>query len=173
MNKTVALLFITCALCFTARSAYADASVYNPGSKLAGQQSQNIGDDEIESKDPMLATIFSILPGFVFHGFGNFYAGDYESGTKMLTMEILGAGIAIWGHNVIHNQDHWGNYFGDQTPQAGYWIKAGGVGLLAISWVWDVSTAGEAAMSFNKDHSTQFQMDSRYDGLQLALIQHF
>jgi len=147
--------------------------VYNPNNRLSGAQSQNIGEEESEAKDPLLATVFSIMPGIVFHGFGNFYAGDYDAGTRMLTMEILGGGIAIWAHNIIHNPDSWSVYFGDQTPSAGYWIKAGGVGLVAISFIWDVATAGEAAQSFNKDHQINFQMESRYDGAQFALSHRF
>lgn len=147
--------------------------MFNPKNRLNGAQSQNIGEDEAEAKDPLLATVFSVLPGIVFHGFGNFYAGDYDNGTRMLTMEILGGGLAIWAHNIIHNQSNWSVYFGDQTPSAGYWIKAGGVGLVAISWVWDVATAGEAAQSYNKDHQINFQLEGRYDGLQVALNHHF
>jgi len=42
-------------------------------------------------------------------------------------------------------------------------FKAGGVTLLALSWIGDVAYASEAADSWNKDHQMQFQMDS-YDG---------
>jgi len=128
-----------------------------------GSTNQSIGDEEVEPKDPMMATVFSILPGMVFHGAGNMYAGNYQDGTKMLTMEIFGTGLALWGHNVIHSPENWGPYFGDQVPQAGYWIKAGGVGLIVVSWIWDVATAPDAADTWNRDNQLQFQMDS-YDG---------
>lgn len=173
LNKISLFLFITCISCFTPALYSAERAVYNANNNSSGAQSQNIGDDETDSKDPLLATLFSVLPGIVFHGFGNFYAGDYENGTRMLTMEILGGGLAIWGHNVIHNQSNWSVYFGENTPSAGYWIKAGGVGLMVISFIWDVSTAGDAAQSYNKDHQINFQMESREDGLQLALTSRF
>jgi hypothetical protein len=126
---------------------------------------RNIGDEEIEPKDPALATLFSVMPGLLFHGFGSYYAGDYEWGNKMLVMEIFGGGLALWGHNLIHNPGAWDPYFGgaDNSQQAGYWVKAGGVTLLALSWIGDVAYASEAADSWNKDHQMQFQMDS-YDG---------
>ena len=137
---------------------------------------RNIGDEELEPKDPVLATTFSVLPGIVFHGFGSYYAGDYEWGNKMLVMEIVGAGIAIWGHNLIHSPENWNPYFGgtDNSRQAGYWVKAGGVTMLALSWVGDVAYASEAADSWNKDHQMQFQMDS-YDGTgaRIMLAGHF
>jgi len=173
LNKVCVFLFITCLLCFTPGLKSAEQGVYNPNNRLNGAQSQNIGQDETEAKDPLLATVFSVLPGVVFHGFGNFYAGDYDDGTRMLTMEILGGGLAIWAHNIIHNPENWGAYFGGDTDSAGYWIKAGGLGMVAISWVWDVATAGQAAQSFNKDHEVNFQLESRYDGAQFALVHHF
>jgi hypothetical protein len=125
--------------------------------------SQTIGDEEAEPKDPMMATVFSILPGLVFHGSGNMYAGNFQDGTRMLVMEIFGAGLSLWGHNIIHQPENWGPYFGDNVSQAGYWIKAAGVGLVTVSWVWDVATAPDAAMEWNKDNQLQLQMDT-YDG---------
>ena len=132
---------------------------------------RNIGDEELEPKDPVLATTFSILPGVVFHGFGSYYAGDPQWGNKMLVMEIVGGGIALWGHNLIHTPENWDPYFGgtDNSRQAGYWIKAGGVAMLFMSWVGDVANASEAADSWNKDHALQFQMDS-YDGTGARLM---
>ncbi len=126
---------------------------------------RSIGDEELEPKDPVLATTFSVLPGIVFHGFGSYYAGDNEWGNKMLVTEIVGGSLALWGHNVIHSASDWDPYFGgaDNSRQAGYWIKAAGVILLVGSWVGDVANASEAAENWNKDHALQFQMDS-YDG---------
>jgi len=135
-----------------------------------------IGDEEIEPKDPVLATTFAVLPGIVFHGFGNYYAGDYEWGNKMLVMEIIGGGIALWGHSLIHEASNWDPYFGgeDNARQAGYWVKAGGVAMIFASWVGDVATASEAADSWNKDHQMQFQMDSyNGTGVRLALAEKF
>jgi len=138
------------------------------------QGSQNIGDDDIQPKEPYMATVFSIMPGIIFHGSGNFYAEDYQFGTEMLVMEIFGGGFALWGYNVIHEPQHWGQYFGNETSQAGYWIKAAGVGLLAISWVGDVATAPGAADSWNKEHQLEFQMDSfNATGLRLTMTTKF
>ena len=171
MRKASATLLIL--LAFSALLPAADSGTYNPNYRYSGPQSQSIGEEEVQGKDPLLATVFAVLPGVALHGFGNYYAGDYESGTRMLTMEILGTGLAMWAHNVIHESSNWTPYFGDQAQSAGYWIKATGVGLVAVSWVWDIATAGEAAQSYNKDHQIQFQLESRYDGLQLGLVHRF
>lgn len=166
MKKHV-FFFLIAVAALTARVASAAADPYIKGSQRA------IGDEDLEPKDPILATTFSVLPGVVFHGFGSYYAGDYEWGNKMLVMEIMGGGLALWGHNVIHQASNWDPYFGgaDNSRQAGYWIKAAGVLLIVGSWVGDVANASEAAESWNRDHSMQFQLDS-YDGtgarLQLA-----
>jgi hypothetical protein len=158
--KKLFLLLLLAALYAVPNSAFAV-----PDDPTARASNRAIGDEEIEPKDPALATVFSVLPGIVFHGSGNYYAGDYEWGNKMLVMEIIGGGIAIWGHSLIHESSNWDPYFGsDQnSQQAGYWIKAGGVAMIFASWVGDVATASDAADSWNKDHQMQFQMDS-YNG---------
>ena len=120
-----------------------------------------------------MATVFAILPGVALHGFGNFYAGDYEFGTHMLVAEILGAGVSILGYNVIQQPNNWNAYFGSSSSQAGYWIEAIGIGLVCASWVGDLATAGDAAESYNKDHQIQFQLETRYGGAQLAMTSHF
>lgn len=164
MKKFLAIVFA----CVLFAPAAVEAADINYGA------SRHIGDEELEAKDPMMATVFSILPGLVFHGSGNFYAGDYDFGSRMLIMEILGGGLALWGHNIIHQPNHWGRYFGGDTDQAGYWIKAAGVGMLVISWIGDLATAPGAATSWNNDHQLQLQMDS-YDGTgaRIALASHF
>jgi hypothetical protein len=136
--------------------------------------SQNIGDEEVEAKDPIMAEVFAVLPGVVIHGAGNYYAGDYKFGTKMLTMEIFGSGLALWGYDVIHQPENWGPYFGSNSQQAGYWIKAAGVGMMCISWIGDVATCGDAADSWNKDHALELQMDSyNGTGARLSLLAKF
>jgi hypothetical protein len=136
--------------------------------------SQGIGDEEIEAKDPIMAEVFAVLPGIVIHGAGNYYSGDYKFGTKMLTMEIFGTGLALWGYDVIHQPENWGPYFGSNSQQAGYWIKAAGVAMMGISWIGDVATAGDAADSWNKDHALELQMDSyNGTGARLSLLAKF
>jgi hypothetical protein len=136
--------------------------------------SQGIGDEELEAKDPIMAEVFSVLPGIVIHGSGNYYAGDYKFGTKMLTMEIFGSGLALWGYDVIHQPENWGPYFGSNSQQAGYWIKAAGVAMLSISWIGDVATSGAAADSWNKDHALELQMDSfNGTGARLSVMAKF
>lgn len=142
--------------------------------KYTGPQASTIGDEEATGKDPLTATVLAIVPGVLFHGFGNYYAEDYEFGTRMLVSEVLGLTLALWGHNIIHQPENWGPYFGGEVPQAGYWIKAGGMVLFVLSWVGDLATAAEAAESYNKEHSYQFQLDSYNDtGARLMLSSRF
>lgn len=138
------------------------------------QGSQNIGDENVVAKDQYMATLYSIIPGIIFHGSGNFYAEDYAFGTEMLVMEIIGGGVAILGYNMIHEPQHWGQYWGNEMPQAAYWVKAAGVSLLAVSWVGDVATAPGAADDWNHDHQLELQMDSyNATGVRLTLAANF
>jgi hypothetical protein len=165
LKKLLALLLI---------AVLALPSLATAASSQISTRQSSIGDEEIEPKDPMMAMVFTILPGLVFHGSGNLYAGDYEAGTRMLVMEIFGGALALWGHNMIHQPGNWGPYFGDSQPQAGYWVKAAGVGLIAVSWIWDVATAAEAAESWNRENQLHFQMDT-YGGTggRVSLAAHF
>ena len=157
-----------------AESVSPETGFYNPNYLYSGPQNQTIGDEEVEGKDPILATVYSILPGLVIHGFGNYYAEDYEYGTRMLVMEILGGGLALWGHHIIHNNETWGHYFGGSTTDAGYWIKAAGVGMIILSWIGDVTTAGAAAENYNHEHQIRFQLETLRDGTPaLALTSRF
>jgi hypothetical protein len=145
----------------------------DPALRASGQ---GIGDEELEPKDPFIATTLSVLPGVLLHGTGSFYAGDYEWGSKMLVTELVGTGIALWGYSLVHEPEGWNPYFGgaDNTRQAGYWIKFGGVVMLAASWIGDVSNASAAAEDWNRDHALQFQLDSyNGTGARLALASNF
>jgi hypothetical protein len=153
---------------FVAALALAGSLTAAPAPKY-GSSNQSIGDEELEAKDPLMATVFSIIPGIVFHGSGNFYAGDTAFGSKMLVMELFGVGLALWGHNLIHQPGNWEPYFGGDSQQAGYWIKAAGVGLVVLSWIGDVATAPGAAEQWNSDHQIQLQMDS-YEGTGARLM---
>lgn len=135
---------------------------------------QDLGETQAEPKDPNRATLYAVMPGIILHGWGNFYAGEPQYGTKLLVMEILGISLSLWGHNIIHQPNNWTPYFGGMSQQAGYWIKAGGVGLVGLSWIADVATAAEAAENWNKDHQLEFRMDSfEGTGARLTLAAHF
>lgn len=173
MNKVVRFLFITCVLSFAWVNPLPAAVIGSNGVSL-NDQSQSIGEDEVKPKSPILATFFSVIPGAIVHGAGNFYAGDYDDATTMLTMEICGGGIALWGYNIIQFPQNWGPYFGDSTGQAGYWIEAGGWTLIITSFIWDVTTSGKEVISYNNDHAVNFDLQSRGDGrTELALNAHF
>ena len=50
----------------------------NQGESPSGQ---NIGEDQVVPKDQYMAVLFSVIPGLLFHGSGNFYAENYGFGT--------------------------------------------------------------------------------------------
>ena len=169
-----AVLALVLLLNSSAARAAESGKLYTPRYQYTGPQGSVISDEEIKGKDPMLATVFSLLPGCVVHGFGNYYAGDYDFGTRMLITELVGGAVWAWGEHIIHNPQDWTAYWGESqdytTQQAGYWITAGGVALFLLSWLGDVATAHRAADSYNQDHQIEFQLDTRLDrpGISLA-----
>ena len=178
MAKLATGLVLSLVLLFNSTSLYAESGkIYNPGYRYSGPEGTSMADEDIKGKDPMLATVLAVLPGVVIHGFGNFYAEDFDFGTKMLITEIVGIGIWAWGTNVVNQPDNWIPYFGGShehtIEQAGYWITAAGVGLFALSWLGDLATAHKAAASFNREHSLQFQLDARLGAPTLSLTAHF
>jgi hypothetical protein len=153
-----------------------ESAPYRPDYRYSGPQSSQISEDEAKGKDPIMATVFAVAPGIVIHGFGNYYAEDYDFGNRMLAMQIFGSGLAVWGYSLMHNPNSWERYFGgaDNTQQAGYWVKAAGVGFMVLSWIGDIATASEAAQQFNRDHQINFRLESRLDtSPKLALAMDF
>src|SRR5258708_7689374 len=104
-------------------------SGYRPNYRYSGPSGGNVTEEEAKGKDPIMATVLAVVPGIALHGFGNYYAEDYSFGNRMLAMEIFGGGLTLWGYSLIHTPDSWQRYFGgdDNTTQAGYWVKAGGI----------------------------------------------
>lgn len=150
-------------------------SPYKPKYRYTGPQSGSISEDEAQGKDPILATVFALLPGVFLHGTGNYYSENFEFGNRMLAMEILGVGVSVFGYSLMHNPDGWQKYFGgnDNTMQAGYWVKAGGITMLVISWIGDLATASDSAIQYNRDHQLNFQLESRLDNPGLMLTCNF
>ena len=156
-------------------AAGAGGNIYTPSYQYAGPQGSSIADEDIKGKDPMLATVFSVLPGVIIHGFGNYYAGDYAFGTRMLVLELVGAGVWAWGNHMLHKPWVWDEYFADESraKKAGYWISAIGVTAVIISWLGDVATAHKAADTYNRDHQIQFHLEAMDSGGALKLSKHF
>ncbi len=148
---------------------------YKPSYRYYGPESGNISESDIHGKDPIVATMFAVLPGVFVHGFGNYYAGNYSFGNHMLAMEIFGAGVSLWGYQLVHNPGAWSSYFGgdDNTQQAGYWIKAGGLGLMVLSWIGDVATASDSAIQYNRDHELNFKLESSFNQPKVVLSCRF
>jgi len=152
-----------------------DDQPYRPDYRYSGPQSAQISEDEASGKDPIMATMFALLPGVAIHGFGNYYAEDYTFGNHMLAMEILGGGLAWWGYGLIHQPDSWNHYFGDNgtTIQAGYWVKASGLALIVLSWVGDVATASDAAAQYNSEHDLHFKLEGEINTPRVTLCYNF
>jgi hypothetical protein len=161
--RLLSAMFLISSLVYSA--APGGESPYKPSYRYTGPQSSSISEDEAQGKDPILATVFSILPGVLLHGMGNYYAENFEWGNRMLVMELFGAGIGIWGYAMRNNPDGWQRYFGgnDNTIQAGYWVEAAGMGFIVLSWVGDVATASDSAVQYNRDHQLNFQFETMLD----------
>jgi hypothetical protein len=57
--------------------------------------------------------------------------------------------------------------------RAGQWVRAGGIGLVIVSFLGDLATAHKAAESYNKDHQLQFQLETRLGQPVMSLTARF
>jgi hypothetical protein len=148
---------------------------YKPNYRYSGPGGGTVTEEEVKGKDPILATGLAVMPGVLVHGFGNYYAEDYRFGNRMLAMQIAGMGLAVWGYSLEHAPGNWQAYFGgdDNTQMVGYWVKAGGVGLIVLSWLGDIATASDAALQYNHEHQINFQLESDLHGPRIMLSYKF
>ena len=151
--------------------------IYTPSYRYSGPQGSSIADEDVVGKDPLLATVFSILPGVVVHGFGNYYAENYDFGTRMFITELVGIGLWAAGTNIVQQPENWEPFFGGShehsIQQAGHWVTAGGITLFVLSFLGDLATAHKAAESYNKDHQLHFQLETHLGAPTLALVARF
>lgn len=115
----------------------------------------------LEPKDPILGTVIAIGPGLLAHGFGHFYAEDYERGLLLFGTEI--ASLLTFGAGYIQyrNAEDATIIGGDnsQETERGAVITMGvGVFFFLATWVADIATAGEACRQYNIEHGLEFKM---------------
>lgn len=178
--RLVFRVILVCLLVSAAAPGWTASSKANSGGYKStyhynGPGGGSITEEEVKGKDPILATGLAVLPGLLIHGFGNYYAEDYGFGNRMLVMEISGLGLSLWGYGLVHNPEAWQKFFGgaDNTEMVGYWVKAGGVGFLVLSWLGDLATASDAAIQYNHEHQINFQLDTFRDGPRMMMSYRF
>ena len=83
-------------------------------------------------RSPSLAFATALVPGAVFHGLGNYYAGDRRTATILFSLEMLGLGLLMTNRQ-------------SSSGRTGGGAGIVGGGLFVGTWLYDVMTAPEAA----------------------------
>ena len=96
-------------------------------------------------KSPAAAFGLAAVPGAIFHGAGNYYAGDRRTGAILFLSEVFGLALMSLDHRPQEVGQRIGNRDGgDGTLQ--------GVGRVLFfgSWLYDMGSAPETARETNR-----------------------
>lgn len=123
-------------------------------------------------KSPWIAFGIALVPGFVVHGAGHFYAGRIGTGLLLLGTEVVGMSLLVYAA-VSSIALAWG---GEYDPEAELWA-IGGLVLFMGSWICDMVGSPLAVKKQNekllqgKQGNLKFQMK---DGqLKLVIMKNF
>jgi hypothetical protein len=93
-------------------------------------------------KNPNMALLYSVIPGFLIHGSGHVYAGDISTGIIIFGSELAGVGLMfLGGLGGFEN--------GESTNDGDYAIFAGSV-LFVGSWLYDIIESPMAVKKRNR-----------------------
>jgi len=135
---------------------------------LFAQRGDYVIDEVIlEPKDPILATVIAIGPGFLAHGFGHFYSEDYRMGlllfgTEIISLILVGVGYVEYSSprnftDVADNES--------EVKRAGMIAMISGIALFTAGWLVDITMAGRAAEQYNIENNLQFRMQQESNGV--------
>lgn len=92
--------------------------------------------DSLKLKNPNTALFYAMVPGFVVHGTGHFYAGKPVTGVALLGVEIISLGLCYASAMFSFAEAMGGTGKGD--PEVTGLI---GLGLFLSSWIYDMAGA--------------------------------
>ncbi|MGD0566682.1 MAG: hypothetical protein ABSA34_05035 [Candidatus Goldiibacteriota bacterium] len=116
-----------------------------------------IDETVLEPKDPILATVLSIGPGLLVHGWGHYYTEDYRMGLLLTGTEMLSIGAMWFGAWENTSPDAFAIY-GSGGRQGGAITFAFGFLLFMGSWFADIYQAGRSAEQYNTEHNLEFKV---------------
>ncbi|MBD3218787.1 MAG: hypothetical protein GF310_10950 [candidate division Zixibacteria bacterium] len=112
-----------------------------------------------EYKSESTANLLAIIPGFLIHGSGHFYAGDFMTGFILLGLEIPSLYmIGSWfGYQLMENRDE---------DESGYRSALGvaGAALFLGGWIYDFVHADAAVRDYNDKIRSQIYFRSNQAG---------
>ena len=105
--------------------------------------------DSLRLKNPNTALLIAVVPGFVFHGSGHFYARKSLTGLALFATESVGLVLWLQGSNFMG-----GSSGGPDSERAKFII---GMGLFFGSWAYDLIGAPLAVTRENEKLLSQSQ----------------
>ncbi len=103
-------------------------------------------------KSVVVGIAVSIVPGVIYHGFGNMYAESRGVSLGLLGAEVAGIALALVGVMISVDDDHvvtLGGNHGDNHSWIGVPMFYAGVVLFVGSWVADMVTTPIAVSRYN------------------------
>ena len=112
---------------------------------ISGYESESLNNKNL--KDPALAFGYSVMPGILLHGSGNFYAGNRKIGTVFLV-----SGLWCLAGYIVNNMGPWYDEPGYSPPQSDNSHSRAQMCLLFYFVIWgaDMITAPVSCRRYNK-----------------------
>ncbi|UCB51680.1 MAG: hypothetical protein JSV10_06735 [Candidatus Zixiibacteriota bacterium] len=134
---------------YVSRSGSKGAALDGPSSFLLARHQEDsiVANSEVSTKlkDPGKALLYALVPGFVVHGAGHFYAGEKTAGWVLAGGEILSVCLIAYAVGVSESGN--GSTSDGNTEIIGVF---GGL-LFAGTWMYDVIGAPLAVQRENRD----------------------
>jgi hypothetical protein len=131
--------------------------------------------DTLKLKDPNMALFYAVVPGFVVHGAGHFYAEAKTTGWILIGGEVISLGLLTYAIGVGIGESTNGSSSNGDAEIAGI---IGGT-LFVSTWICDMIGAPLAVQRYNegphrnKSVDLKFDFDDTTDLIQFQIVKRF
>jgi len=161
------------------KSGSINLQLERPSSSLFAQQMEDsIGVERTNStklKNPNMAIFYAVVPGFLVHGAGHFYAGEKTTGWMLVAGEVLSLGMMTYAVGAGFAEAMGGSDSSNDDDMIGI---AGAI-LFISTWVYDLAGSPVAVQKRNrkilekKEKGFELDLNQRDNFVGFLIIKRF